>query len=136
MPSVRVAFSYAGYPGVVGSLQTLLDIVMQAASGNLTLDRWIGTECSPAGRTSGCVQGRKDTYGHQCVYASSRRYIRIIAILYDDRSIVTRVRVYKASHGTALLCALDLKNPTGVTRAIGEYDVRSPSNRGKCHHTE
>ena len=37
VPSVRVAFSYAGYPGVVGSLRALLDTARKGASENLNL---------------------------------------------------------------------------------------------------
>ena len=69
---------------------------------------------------SDCVQGRKDTYGYQNTYARYLRDVRVITVLYGDRSIVTGVRVYKASHSTALLRALDLRNSIGYSDHIHE----------------
>ena len=94
-PSVRVAFSYAGYPGVVGSPKYVTVSNSKDIQYFNALTRIQGEELHRAPLNGSWVSCRT-------------KWVWLISVLDCHDTIISWVRVNQYRNGTALLCAFDL----------------------------
>ena len=95
-PSVRVAFSYAGYPGVVGSPALVLLEMFSIVS--IMVFTWVeGDELDRATL-------------HRRRIARWARGVGFVPVLHSDATVIARVRVNQDSRCSNVLRSLDLQH--------------------------